>query len=159
MYAWRGRVSRGEKLTAGSIRLIPGGSTMRTIYRAAKDDQVGVGCSFAGRRSDAEAYLDNPGFGGPTLYTCQIELADMIDLTESPWDALSDAIGESVNPAHHQYHFPSTVTACDAICAKLAAKGYHWARIIDDYPEGCITYVPLTAEAAEAAESAMEEAE
>lgn len=132
---------------------------MKTMYRAAKDALVGVGYSFAGRRSDAEAYLDNPGFGGETLYRCRIEMGDMIDLTESPWDTLSEAIGEEINPAHHQYHFPSTVTACDTICAKLAAAGYHWARIIDDYPEGCITYVPLTAEAADAAEAAMEEVE
>jgi hypothetical protein len=130
---------------------------MKNIYRAAKDDDVRVGYSFAGRRSDAEAYLDNPGFGGPVLYRSRVDMAGMIDLTESPWETLSETLGEEIDPAHHQYHFPSTVTACNKICDALAAKGYHWARIIDDYPEGCITYVALTAEAADAAEEAMEE--
>ena len=133
--------------------------TTRTLYRAADSDDVRVGYSFAGRLDDAREYLDNPGFGGGTLYRASVDLADMIDLTDDCWDTLSEAIGETVEPMHHQYHFPSTVTASDKICAKLAAAGYRWARIIDDYPEGCITYVPLTDDAADAAESAMTEIE
>src|SRR5262245_54421765 len=122
---------------------------MKTLYRAANDDQVRVGYSFAGRCSDAKAYLDNPGFGGPTLYRCCIDMSHVSDRTESPWERLSEGLDDTIEPSHHQYHFPSTVTASDKICAKLAAAGYRWARIVDDYPEGCITYVPLTAEAAD----------
>jgi len=130
---------------------------MKTLYRAASDDNVSVGYSFAARRSHAEAYLDNPGFGGPTLYRCEVEIDGLIDLTESPWETLSEALGSEVDPSRHQFHFPSTVTASDKIPEKLAALGYRWAKIIDDYPEGCVTYVPLCAEAADAAESAMTE--
>ena len=131
---------------------------MTALYRAAGNDDVRVGYSFAARRVDAEAYLDNPGFGGETLYRCRLDLADVIDLTAG-WDALSEAIGEEVEPSRWQHHFASTVTSSDKMCEKLAAAGYQWARIIDDYPEGCVTYVPLTAEAADAAESAIEEIE
>lgn len=128
---------------------------MTTLYRAADSDDVRVGYSFASTRSAAVAYLDNPGFGGETLYRCRIEITDVIDLTDG-WDSLSAAIGEEVRPENWQYHFASTVTASDRMCARLAEAGYQWAKIVDDYPEGCITYVPLTDAAADAAETAME---
>lgn len=126
------------------------------LYRAAENDSIMVGYSFAGRRQDAESYLDNPGFGGPILYRCRVTLSGVIDLTAG-WDALSEAIGEEVIPAKWGYHFARTVTASDVICERLASRGYQWAMIVDDYPEGCITYVPLTPEAADAAEEAMVE--
>lgn len=132
---------------------------MTTLYRAADSDDVRVGYSFAAERSDAEAYRANPGFGGDSLYRTRVSMARVCDLTSDPWETLSDLLGESVRPARYQHHFARTLTADTAICERLAAMGYDWATIIDDYPEGCVTYVPLTADAAEAAECEMDEIE
>lgn len=43
-----------------------------TLWRAAQDDYVSDTTSFARRREDAEAYLDNPGFGGASLFRTRV---------------------------------------------------------------------------------------
>jgi len=56
----------------------------KILWRAANDDYVDTGYSFAEKRSIAEAYLDNPGFGGANIYRTKIEVDDdvVLDLTE-----------------------------------------------------------------------------
>lgn len=132
-----------------------------TLYRAADDDCVSVCYSFAREREHAEAYRDNPGFGGETLYRVRLDLGRVLDLTDEgdEWEALSEIVGEEVQPSRWQYHFASTLTTCTDMAARVAAAGYDWVCFRDDHPEGCVTYVPLTAAAAEAAEEAMTEIE
>lgn len=52
---------------------------MVTLYRAANDDFVRAGVSFADSRETAEAYLDNPGFGGTALYRTRVTVDDAGD--------------------------------------------------------------------------------
>lgn len=56
------RLRRGSRASSDTIRL----------YRASHGDFAKAGSSFARKREHAEAYLDNPGFGGPVLYYADI---------------------------------------------------------------------------------------
>lgn len=130
-----------------------------TIYRAANHAEVRVGYSFSEDREVAEAYLRNPGFGGETLYAAVVELADVLDLTdaEDEWTALSDASGIAVEAAQYQHHFARVLATSDEICAALAAAGYHWVRISEDYPAGAVTIIPVSEDAADEADSTIDE--
>lgn len=132
---------------------------MTTIYRAADSDDIRVGYSFSEVRETAEAYRHNPGFGGSTMWQAEVELTDVLDLTDADdvWQALSDAAGETISPDRHQYHLPRALTADDSVCDLLAAAGYRWVRFVDDFPEGAVTIVPVSSEAADEAEEAMVE--
>ncbi|GIW05144.1 MAG: hypothetical protein KatS3mg059_1764 [Thermomicrobiales bacterium] len=51
------------------------------LWRAAHNSRIFRGACFAARREDAEAYQDNPGFGGPRLYCVEVEPRDVLDCT------------------------------------------------------------------------------
>lgn len=129
------------------------------LYRAADDADVRPGYSFAARREHAEAYLDNPGFGGRRLWRTSIKPKRVLDLCVSvdEWHDLSDVLGRDIAPSRYQYHFARVITADAAVIDSLAALGYDWACFRDDYPEGCTTWVPLTEDAADSAADAMRE--
>lgn len=95
------------------------------------------------------------------MYAAKVTIADVLDLAEceDEWESLSEACGETIDPAHYGHHFARAITADDDVCTMLAARGYHWARFRDDYPEGCITIVPVSDEAADEAYHALTEIE
>ncbi|GIV50958.1 MAG: hypothetical protein KatS3mg038_1479 [Candidatus Kapaibacterium sp.] len=43
------------------------------LWRAAHNSRIFRGACFAQDRRDAEAYLDNPGFGGPRLFCVEVQ--------------------------------------------------------------------------------------
>ena len=106
------------------------------LFRAANDTNTNVDTTaFAVTREDAEAYLDNPGFGGANLYEIDVDISDaeVLDLTEDIPDWLAelipgayDCIGAIIG---------MTIGLSDAI----AERGYRWVRLIDSYPEDCVT--------------------
>ncbi|GIV52035.1 MAG: hypothetical protein KatS3mg038_2556 [Candidatus Kapaibacterium sp.] len=51
------------------------------LWRAAHNSRIFRGACFAARREDAEAYQDNPGFGGPRLFVLEVEPRDVLDCT------------------------------------------------------------------------------
>ncbi|GIV50914.1 MAG: hypothetical protein KatS3mg038_1435 [Candidatus Kapaibacterium sp.] len=51
------------------------------LWRAAHNSRIFRGACFAARREDAEAYQDNPGFGGPRLYCVEVDPRDVLDCT------------------------------------------------------------------------------
>ena len=53
------------------------------LWRAANDDYISDSASFAECRESAELYLNNPGFGGSTLYYAEVEISEYLDLTGS----------------------------------------------------------------------------
>ena len=122
--------------------------TARTLYRAADDDYLSDCASFAADQSDAEAYLENPGFGGVTLWQTTVDVAvdQVLDIRSDRDDdqvaAILDAIGSDREPCG------ATV---DAILAEprtveaLVAEGYRWVRLTDSYPEDCETWTWLGA--------------
>ena len=132
---------------------------MTTIYRAADYCEARVGYSFAESREVAEAYQRNPGFGGATIYRAEVDLSGLLDLSESDdeWADLAAASGIDIDPAAHQHHFARVLPTSDAVCDALAAAGYRWVAIRDDYPAGAITLIPVSHDAADEAEDTMDE--
>lgn len=132
----------------------------KRLHRAANSDLILVGFSLAENLDDAEAYLDNPGFGGSKLWVTDVSIDDgkVLDLAEEDdcWTALSAVLGYDVEPSRHQFTV-GRIFSDDDICEQLAELGYDWVRFTDDFPEDCITYIPVSAEAADAAFDATEE--
>lgn len=121
------------------------GALNLTLYRAADDDYVDTQYSFARERDAAEAYRDNPGFGGSTLYVAAVVCDDdqVVDLRPLDRNGLLLALGLD--------HDPGAVTEAELLtrgeylrCTEhLRSQGYVWAIIADSYPEGAETWVWL----------------
>lgn len=123
-------------------------TTTQTLYRAADDDYLSDCASFAAYRSDAEAYLDNPGFGGSRIWVTEVEIDDdaVLDIRSSRDDAqvqaLLDAIESDREPCG------ATVDAIlgePAVVEALTSRGYRWVRLTDSYPDDCETWTWLGA--------------
>ena len=114
------------------------------------------------RREDAEAYLDNPGYGGDTLHVTLVDLTDarILDLTEGneflrlAW-ALYDneeAQQEALQRWSRQgFSYAYQVWENNSDEAQLLAQRYDWVVYEDDYPAWAVTWcylgtVPLAAE-------------
>lgn len=116
----------------------------KTLWRAAQDDYVDTGYSFAESREDAEAYLDNPGFGGAHLYRTRVELPEgtVVDLTSKTVRQITRSFGLSDPGAIGLDEWlPRTPNALDA----LRAKGFLWALVTESYPADSTTWIWLGA--------------
>ena len=128
------------------------------LWRAAADPYVSVQTSLAEERWCAEEYLGNGAFGGPTLYRAKVVIDDdrVLDLTGPRfWARLSKAIGRKLDPASYGYQEAQAVANDSDIAEELEAAGYHWVRFEDDFPDGCVTWLPQSLEASDATEEAM----
>ncbi len=111
---------------------------MMKLYRAANDDYVNADAtSFAESLAAAEAYRDNPGFGGSRLWVAEVEPVDVLDLTDEsdPVQSLADAIG-----AEH----PGAIGADEwapRVADRLADAGCQWVRVRESYPADAITWI------------------
>lgn len=110
-----------------------------TLYRAAKDEDVTQGMSFATDLDTAKAYLDNPGFGGSKLFKTTInpnpktvldtrgmtteELAEKLDMRDPGAIGIDEWL-------------PRTQRALDA----ARDLGYKWAIVNESYPSGATTW-------------------
>ena len=124
-----------------------------TLYRAADDDYVQIGTSFSPDRETAEEYQKNPGFGGSNLYRTFIEVKKVLNLINSndPWVDLSEVVGFEIDSSKYGYHFQRVLATDEDICEKVALAGYDWVAMTEDFPEGSVTYIPVSEEAVEAA--------
>ena len=129
------------------------------LYRAADYAEVRVGYSLTPQKKTAQAYLENPGFGGQSLHVTSVELDGVLDLydSEDEWADLSAAAGITIDPEAYQHHFARVLPTSDTVCESLAACGYHWVRIRDDFPAGAVTMIPVSESAADAADAEIEE--
>lgn len=129
------------------------------FYRAADDDFVRVGTSFAETLEVAVAYRDNPGFGGARLWQVEVEPRRVLDLVDQddPWQSLSEAAGREIRPEQYQYHFARVLATDDSVCESLAAAGYDWVRYPEDFPADSVAWTPVSEDAADAAYDATEE--
>jgi hypothetical protein len=113
---------------------------MTTLYRAAKDDYVSQGISFAESRETAELYLDNPGFGGATVYTCDIDPADdaVLDLSGLSTSEAAELIGLSDPGAIGVDEWiPRIVHRLE----ERVSAGLQWVRVAESYPRGTVTWI------------------
>ena len=69
-------------------------ASKKTLYRAAHDATVTTGTCFAEDIDDAIAYQDNPGFGGPNLYSLEVTptYKTFVESLEDARDQIADAI-------------------------------------------------------------------
>jgi|WetSurMetagenome_2_1015567.scaffolds.fasta_scaffold25059_6 hypothetical protein len=124
-----------------------------TLYRASDDDDVSQGTSFAEDVDAARAYLDNPGFGGSTLWQCQVVVDDdkVLDLRDESVADVARSVGMSDPGAITvDAWLPRTQQALDAL--SLVAD---WALVDESFPEGTTTWILLGGEEPEMTE--MEE--
>jgi hypothetical protein len=81
-----------ENMLARQARRNP--SPTKTLYRAAHDATVTAGTCFAEDIDDAIEYQDNPGFGGPNLYSLEVTptYKTFVESLEDARDQIADAI-------------------------------------------------------------------
>lgn len=102
-----------------------------TLWRAADWDGVMEGNSFARDERDARAYLDNPGFGGASLYRAEVEVDEsrVLDTRDMTEEQVAEIYG------HHVFG----VDVCEWI-PRLGARDlgerYDWVIVTDNYPAG-----------------------
>lgn len=108
-----------------------------TLYRAADTDTWGDCAAFAETREAAEAYLDNPGYGGARLWSCEVQPRNVLDLTGE--DDATAAIAERIGAAH-----PGAIGADEyapRVSYELRDAGVEWVRVRESYPEDSITWI------------------
>ena len=115
-----------------------------TLYRAANDTSCpSTSMSFAKRKADAREYLDNPGFGGSTLYRLTISLDDsaVLDLRDGmpKWVR---SLWADCNERNAGTFAVFCTTDADFISA-ARERGFRVVRFVDDYPETCETWAFL----------------
>jgi hypothetical protein len=107
------------------------------LWRAANDDHIGDSCSFAETREAAEAYLDNPGFGGDTLFTADVEVGDYLDLTgDDAVEQLQAALGSD-----HDFGAIGIDELVPRIADRLCEAGVQWVRVCESFPAETTTWI------------------
>jgi hypothetical protein len=107
------------------------------LWRAANDDHISDSASFAETRETAEAYLDNPGFGGDTLYYTEVEIDDYLDLTGS--DAM-ELLLEAID-SDHSYGAIGVDELVPRVAGKLADAGIQWVKVNESFPSETTTWI------------------
>lgn len=108
-------------------------------------------------REDAEAYLDNPGYGGDTLHVAEVDLTDarILDLTEgNEFLRLASALYDDEDERFEAIQrwsgqglgYAYEVWENNREAARLLAERYDWVVYVDDYPDGAITWCYLGTE-------------
>lgn len=113
----------------------------RTLYRAADTDTIVGSASFAADIESARAYLDNPGFGGRTLYVAEVDMDDaqVLDLYDLGNEEAIAALMERTGLSH-----PGAIGVDEwvpRICYDLRDAGIEWVRVRESYPMDSETWV------------------
>jgi N12 class adenine-specific DNA methylase len=119
-----------------------------TVYRAGDADEVGVKpyASFALDRDTAEAYLDNPGFGGETLREIRVDAGNALDIRGNrPFVTLAQSIGMDEEMARDWmssgYLYPWEESR--RVREALEESGYDSLIYTDDFPSGASSIIFL----------------
>lgn len=110
-----------------------------TLYRASNYASTNSDTtSFAARRADAAAYLNNPGYGGATLWRTEVEIVDseVLDITDGAPEWLRDLVER-----HGAIGIEEAIGAISKVSDGIAARGFRWVRLIDSYPDDCETWI------------------
>jgi hypothetical protein len=110
-----------------------------TLYRAADDDILTDCGSFAETEETARMYLDNPGYGGSTLYRTVVSIddaavLDLVDVADAP-----GVIAERIGAQH-----PGAIGADEyvpRVSYDLRDAGVEWVRVSESYPAGTVTWI------------------
>ena len=107
------------------------------LWRAAKDDYVSDSCSFAETREAAELYMNNPGFGGNTLWTADVEICEYLDLTEA--DAMERL--QAVLGSDHDFGAIGIDELVPRLAHRLCEAGVQWVKVCESYPADSTTWI------------------
>jgi hypothetical protein len=112
-----------------------------TLWRAAEDDYIPDAASFARDREDAEAYLDNPGYGGATLWRAKIQVEDdaVLDLYDER-DPVGFLTEEFDLPNPGAINVEEWIPQ-DPELQDLLGETYDWVKVCDSFPEGAETWI------------------
>ena len=106
------------------------------LWRAANDDHISDSASFAERREVAEAYLNNGGFGGDTLYCADVEPCDVLDLTSDGLETLMRVLDRDSD-----WGAIGVDELVPRIAGKLCDLGYQWVKVNESYPQDTTTWI------------------
>jgi len=107
------------------------------LWRAADDDYIRDSASFAEDRDAAELYLDNPGFGGDTLYYAEVEIDEYLDLTgEDAMEVLQARLGSD-----HDFGAIGIDELVPRIALRLRDAGVQWIKVNESYPQDSTTWI------------------
>ena len=114
--------------------------TSQILYRAANDDYISDSASFAEDRETAEAYRNNGGFGGQTIFRAEVDIdpATVLELVDAddPMAALLAAIDSD-----HDYGAIGVDELAPRLADRLAEAGYEWVRVAESFPVDTITWI------------------
>jgi hypothetical protein len=128
------------------------------LWRASDHDDVFAGMSLSEDYDAALAYTDNPGFGGSEIYYADVVVDGMNIFDLHDWLDLAIAIGLDLDAdpdadrdlaMQAPGYLASAVPALEVVKDGLKEAGYDWVRVVDDYPEGTITWQPISDDALE----------
>lgn len=115
-----------------------------TLYRAADDDYLDEGYSFAEKKSTARAYLDNPGYGGRHIYRAKVyyEPEAVADLRGKSADEIAEDLSLSRPGAIGADEYVTHLSSVE-LRRRLARQGFEWALVDESFPLGAVTWVWL----------------
>jgi ribosomal protein S18 acetylase RimI-like enzyme len=108
------------------------------LWRASDWDGVMEGYSFSPDRETAEAYLDNPGFGGPELYYTDVTPQNVYDTRGNRWAGAE--LGFDEDDAIYTVHESEWLGRYPKVLEALRAAGYDWFVCQDTFPDGAETW-------------------
>lgn len=139
---WKAR--QGQPLSASPL------GTNAQLYRAGDSDERGIKAfsSWSEDKSTAEAYQDNPGFGGKTLRKEKYPLNKVLEANTTNrrgMVSLAEELGFSKEDGNEWFdngwRYPWEESS--KIRSALKESGYDAIKYPDDFPEGATTIVPL----------------
>lgn len=114
---------------------------VKQLWRAAKDDYVDTGYSFAESKGTARAYLENPGFGGALIFKAivKVDPASVLDLRGWTLEQARELAGvpSSKGAIGVDEWLPREPGAQEA----FRALGYLWALVSESFPEETTTWI------------------
>lgn len=110
---------------------------MPTLYRAADDDYLDTGYSFAETLETAREYLDNPGFGGATLYTVEAT-GEVLDLRGMTVAAVADRFGMADPGA---IGVDEWIPRTQSALTQAQDEGYSWILVDESFPVSTTTWI------------------
>lgn len=137
-----------KQAAAISVRNMPASST--DIYRAGDKSETGVKAfsSWSENKSTAEAYLDNPGFGGSVLRSEKVPLNRVLDAdttNRKGMERLAKQLGfdEGTGDEWFDNGWKYPWEESKSVKEALKRSGFDAIRYPDDFPEGATSIVPL----------------
>lgn len=111
------------------------------LYRAAEGDVLTDCGSFAESADIARAYMDNPGFGGRSLWQTDVDIdvtaSSVLDIVDSG-DPTADVAARIGKP------HPGAIGADEyvpRVSYELRDAGVEWVRVAESYPAGMVTWI------------------